>query len=202
MYGTHDGRDRAVAWAAVLVTQGMIAAWLLRDGLPPPIAPASDDALQIELIRRKVSTRAATTVSTAVRVPSARSRTEVGEAASSTSNVRAQRGGHSAAVVSIGPVPLDLHVPEPAPTFAPRDPFARRASRDAQATRFEAHWAPAGNALDQAAFRSRAAAIVLHAFGGPSRHCDESERRRRLPDCLPLTAQEEEDERLRRSLDP
>jgi hypothetical protein len=206
MYEAGNARDRVVAWAFVVALQGLVVWWLLRHGTSGLTEPYTDDALQIELIARSPMKPNARPT------PSARSRGRGHDrAAVSRSMPRAQPTGERAdnmpalALSALPSVPrpsMDLHPADVPLTLAPRDPLRRRVPLDAAATRFEAHWAPAGNALDQAAFRSRAAGLALHAFGGPSRHCTEIERRRRLPDCLPLTGEEEENERLRRSLDP
>ncbi|HZX79990.1 MAG TPA: hypothetical protein VFE72_03430 [Lysobacter sp.] len=111
------------------------------------------------------------------------------------------------ATASAGPAsptrPLDLRLPAPPATdaFARRDPFERAPPIDARTTRFEKAWVPAGDALRQAGFRSRAVGVALGLFGGPPVRCSEVDRRLRKPGCLPLHGQDDEDEALRRSVD-
>lgn len=203
MGSEQDGRDRAVAWAAVVALQGLVAVWLLRDGVPPDDQMQADDALQIEFISRSTPTMV-TAVAPASRTHS-RETSATHRAAGIPVDVsrrrpQAQRQAVDDAV-GAAPATFDLRVPEAAVVVAHADPLQRRAALDHRATRFESSWAPSGNVLDAAAFRSRAAALALHAFGGPPRHCDEIERRRRVANCLPLGGEEAEDERLRRSLD-
>jgi hypothetical protein len=204
MVGTADRRDRGVAIATVLVLQALVASWLYRGGVSAPAAAGVDDVLQIEFITRSAP-RAARAPRAAPRGrPFAISAPTEGRLHAAVDAPEPLSPARSA-MPSVPQPPravLDLHVPESPPTLAPRDPLRRRVSVDTASTHFDADWAPAGNVLEQAAFRSRVAGFALHAFGGPPRHCTESERRRRVPDCLPLTAQEDEDERLRRSLDP
>jgi hypothetical protein len=187
-----------------LVLEALVTWWVCCGRLSTSSAPSVDDALQVEFIvriapREKPAARA-----------TGRRRADVTSARTGDRSHASSEGGAlpsaPTSVIPSGPSPpppvFDLHVPERLPTLAPRDPLRRHASMDAASTRFDAHWAPAGNVLEQAAFRSPAAGIAIHAFGGPPRRCTEIERRRRRPDCLPLTGQGDEDERLRRSLDP
>ena len=93
--------------------------------------------------------------------------------------------------------PLDLSVRLPpvdprATATAPEDrPWLHRdRALDPRTTRFERSWVRAGNALEQAGFRSAAVGVALGAFGGPPKRCTEVERRLREINCLPLDADE------------
>jgi hypothetical protein len=99
---------------------------------------------------------------------------------------------------------LDLTLRHPTVPAGERDPdtwLQRVPALDPRTTRFDAAWVPAGSAPEQARFRSRAARVALGLFGGPPRRCSESERRLRMPACLPLHADELDAENLRRSVD-
>lgn len=100
---------------------------------------------------------------------------------------------------------LDLSVREPPTTgrvqHEPRAWMERDRVMDPRTTRFERAWVPAGNAIEQARFRSPAVNAALGLFGGAPRRCTEVERRLRVRDCLPLDADEGDTEALRRSID-
>lgn len=100
---------------------------------------------------------------------------------------------------------LDLTVRDPAEVKAAgrqtRGGFERERPMDPRTTRFERAWVPAGNALEQARFRSAAMDAALGLFGSPPRRCSEVERRLRVLDCLSLDPDEADDEALRRSID-
>lgn len=196
---TGGDRDGTIALVLTIAVNAALAFAILQLRPGKPAAPAADDAIRIEFITRP---RAARPEQDRALAP------EPARASSSTAQpprwMRTRRAAGDDVDTSLSPKhdapALDLHVREhpPAPLFQPRDAFARRPVIDARRTRFQHAWAPAGNVLDQARFRSKSAAVVLGLFGGPPRRCSEVERRLRKPDCLPASADEIDDEILQR----
>ncbi|HEY4583087.1 MAG TPA: hypothetical protein VIG88_09510 [Lysobacter sp.] len=191
-------RDRwssALAWAVVALVHALIGVWLARP-VTSPRAPADDDvALQVEYIRRTaVEKRVAGGRRSGSDHRPAHARAVAG--APAPMSPRAESADPLAGVRD-----LDLRLPEAPVVTTRRDHFERRAPLDANTTRFERAWVPAGDALVQARFRSKAVGTALGLFGGPSRRCSEVERRVRRPDCLPLHGEEDDDEAPRRSVD-
>lgn len=197
-------RDTGFAWMVVLLVHASIATWLLRLQWPVAVSRGEDEALQVEFIHRPRLAPASRAGATAARPRVARAaplRPErsarsslVVEAPPSTAGANASRNGLEPPRAGRA---LDLRLPDaPVPAATP-DPFERKALMEPRGTRFERVWAPAGNALDQARFRSKLVGGALGLFGGPPRRCGEIERRLRKPDCLALHGQEAEDEVLR-----
>ena len=203
-----DGAASAVAWATVIALHAVVFAWLTRAPVFSPGSNTDDDALRVEFIVRPAERpslrgqgRDVATQRTARRP---RDLVTAGTDAPPTVasiRARAQPFANAAAAATDGARNrLDLRVPE-GPVRIAKDPFAREAAIEVRGTRFERAWAPDGDVLVQARFRSRAARIALGLFGGPPRRCDEVDRRLRKPDCLALSADEEEAERLRRAIE-
>ena len=199
------GRDRwwfpAIAWLVVAIVHTLVGVWLARPVTTPRASADDDVALQIEFIQRPEAReqrqRRLVEVLTRTQHGGRQSRRSAAQAPASADGEHPAVAGQRAAESAV----IDLRPPEPHAPFQPRDPFERRAPIDARRTRFEQAWVPAGDALQQARFRSKAVGTALGLFGGPPRHCSEIERRLRRPDCLPLHGQDAQDEALRRSVD-
>ncbi|TZF89842.1 hypothetical protein [Cognatilysobacter lacus] len=200
-----DRRESAVVWSIVFLLQAALVWLVLRIPAPLGIA-APDDALVVEFIARSVATIEHSTTRRERRP--ARRGLAYGVSARLDRATRVAPGAPDAHVSPDAGVaadaPLDLRLPPgavPVPRLR-RDSFARAAPIEAQPTRFATAWVPEGNALRQASFHHVIVAGALIAFGGPPRHCSEVERRLRKANCLPLDGQDDDDEALRRSLDP
>lgn len=202
-----DDRDRVVAVVATIVLQLALGLAVLQ--LKPTVSTASasrrDDAIRVEFIRRTTAPQTATRDTPRLPVGAAVARTAAvasKSAASTSKDAPADARNQSS---STGPAALDLHVREPSSSstrFDSRDVFTRSPGVDARRTRFEHAWAPSGNVLEQARFRSKAAGVALGLFGGPPRKCSEVERRLRKPDCISLHGQEFDDELARTGGEP
>ena len=82
---------------------------------------------------------------------------------------------------------LDLSLPPPpagANDFSQRDPFARPAALESQATRFDRAWISKGNLTDVVARRSVVAGILLAAAGALRKPCTEQQRSRYEAGCV------------------
>ncbi|MFZ5656858.1 MAG: hypothetical protein ACOY37_07365 [Pseudomonadota bacterium] len=177
--------------------------------LPPPYGGPVDaaDAIDVEFIRRTAPARLPMPGAESARV--ARGTQPRAGAIETTASSDAGDAGAARSVAPAAsaiegphaPRPLDLSLPPAAHEARTRRAFERAFSIDVRPTRFERHWVPDGNALEQASFRSPVVAAALGLFGGPPRRCSEVERRLRRADCLPLRGQEAEDEALLRRLD-
>lgn len=113
----------------------------------------------------------------------------------------APTGATLAAGPTIGPAVdavLDLSLPPPtvgANDFRQRDPFARRAALDSQATRFDQAWISKGNLTQVVARRSVVAGVLLGAMGALRQPCTEQQRREYDPRCVTDQYQHREDAR-------
>lgn len=195
-------RDRALALGVALLVEAAALAWfasLKLDGRADVRSGA--DGLQVVFVRRIASSREA--VASKASGPLRRRPTAVPLGVGANARKAPGGAGMSVEPVAAPPRPLDLHVPESAlsPPAARADAFDRPPALETRTTRFERAWMPAGNALEQASFRSAVVRGALGLFGGPPRRCSEVERRLRKINCLPLHGQEQEDEVLRRSVD-
>lgn len=198
-----EWRERVVAWGIVALVHLAIGEWLLHwrtagDSI------VIDEALQVEFVVRRASARA---------VPDFKGvRRQRAERVGRAQVVQAPRDAagpsrpalDATAQHEVDPGDartLDLRVPEGEPPPVVLDPLQRAPALEFTDTRFSHAWVPAGNALQQAGFRSRAVGVALAAFGGPPRRCTEIERRLRRPNCLQLHGQEADDEALRAAAD-
>jgi hypothetical protein len=78
-------------------------------------------------------------------------------------------------------------------TAAPaRRPWARPTALVVESTRFASAYAPDGNLVEQLAFHSKAAAIVLGLLGALAEPCTDEDRRQRLARCVPDAAPQED----------
>ncbi len=200
-------RDRVVAVVATIVLQLALGAAVLR--LKPAVSTASaskwDDAIRVEFIRRTTAPQTATRDTPRLPVGATVARTVAVVPKSAASPLRDTPADARDDSSSTGPAALDLHVRERSSSSTrvdTRDVFERRPGVDARRTRFEHAWAPSGNVLEQARFRSKAAGVALGLFGGPPRKCTEVERRLRKPDCISLHGQELDDELARTGGEP
>ena len=113
----------------------------------------------------------------------------------------ASTGATLAAGPAIGPevdAVLDLSLPPPpvgANDFSQRDPFARRAALESQATRFDQAWISKGDLTQVVARRSVVAGVLLGAMGALRRPCTEQQRREYDPRCVTDQYQHREDAR-------
>jgi hypothetical protein len=203
-----EGRVKAYVALLVLATHAWLLHGMLQMRVDPWIAAPKqavvDASLAVEFVFRR---RSAAPVD---RAPSTGGDAEPLSARRAASH--AAGGNHrtgavmqAGAALSQAPAtrPLDLTVhAEPAHAFGTRRHWLeRKPAIDARRTRFDDAWAPAGNALEQARFRSPAVRVALGLFGGPPRRCNEVERRLREPDCLPHDNDEPDPETLRRARD-
>jgi hypothetical protein len=202
----------AAVMAAMVPTLGMIA--LVRLPVPGSSAPPGQaDAASIEVVflhRAAVPDLRTRPVASAARRPS-QARTSASTPlhmevhASEAARDSTARHAPLELSVAVARSRLDLSVRDPVP--------AGRIEREAtvwierervlnpRTTRFGRAWVPAGNAIEQARFRSAAVNAALGLFGGPPRRCTEVEHRLRVHDCLPLDADEADTEALRRAID-
>ena len=197
------GRDRwfsAIAWVVVAIVHTLIGIWLSRPVTATRASANDDVALQVEFIQRPEAREQRQRRLVAALARTARggrqARPNMAQAPIFADDERPAVARERA-----GAARMDLRPPETHAPFQHRDPFEREAPIAAHRTRFEQAWVPAGDALQQARFRSKAVGTALSLFGGPHRHCSEIERRLRRPDCLPLHGQDAQDEALRRSVD-
>ncbi|WP_460833288.1 hypothetical protein [Lysobacter humi (ex Lee et al. 2017)] len=174
-----------IALSIVVAVHIAIAGWLRNLHVSDVPSHARDDALIVEFIVPKRPVRAEVR---GVMSPIAGDRKpEVRGRASSAEASRTAAGRATVAGEPMEAAALDLRLPDAPLTVAPAPGgIVERAVRlPSRATRFEQNWAPDGNALDAASWRSPIVRGALGLFGGPPRKCDEVERRLRRPDCLP-----------------
>lgn len=202
---TGNLQERALAWSGVLLVHAAMFAALAR--MPPPYVGAgdADAAIDVEFIPRALPSP--------LRMPGVEpARIERATHPPVHAMTASPDGTDAGAPVPVAPAstavedgsaarPLDLSLPPATHARRTLHAFDRPIVIEARPTRFERHWVPDGNALEQASFRSPAVAAALGLFGGPPRRCSEVERRLRRADCLPLHGQEAEDEALLRHLD-
>lgn len=214
MQDTEERAARRAAAVASAVVPALLIAGLLRLPLPgrEMRARPHGDTVDVVFLRREVEAarRRSPATSTPPRNESASAIDVTGAPAGRSREARAieaESSGWPAGGAPDAPrhAVLDLTVRDPAP-LQPRARDAqewleRKRVMDPRTTRFEKAWVPAGNALEQARFRSPAVNAALGLFGGPPRRCSEVERRLRVADCLPLDADDGEAEALRRTID-
>lgn len=183
-------RERGIALLAVIAVHVGIGSWLGSWRLVDASHAQRDDmsdALIVEFVVRQRTPPTATRRS-ALQVhsdPPLRANRPASGAGADTKP--SADGSEGIRTEPAGGTTLDLRLPAASVTLgtAPGQVVEREVRLPGRSTRFERQWAPSGDVIEAASWRSPVIRTALGLFGGPPKKCDEVERRLRRPDCLP-----------------